>query len=88
MTCTVIQLHKPSIGNIVAISGLMFLFLDLESKTLQGIKGDLSLDGTKQYILQNTIIDFQKLTDKEILRIIGPLEADITVKVRKFSLFI
>ncbi|KAI5104217.1 ADAMTS-like protein 3, partial [Silurus meridionalis] len=59
--------------------------LYLESKTLQGIKGELSLDGTKQYILQNTIIDFQKLTDKEILRIVGPLEADFTIKVRYAS---
>ncbi|GAA6089743.1 ADAMTS-like protein 1 isoform X2 [Tachysurus ichikawai] len=59
--------------------------LYLESKTLQGIKEELSLDGTKQYILQNTIIDFQKLSDKEILRIIGPLEADFTVKVHYAS---
>ncbi|KAK3567378.1 hypothetical protein QTP86_019893, partial [Hemibagrus guttatus] len=59
--------------------------LYLESKTLQGIKGELSLDGTKQYILQNTAIDFQKLTDKEILRIVGPLEADFTVKVHYAS---
>lgn len=61
----------------------MFLCLDLESKTLQGFKGELSLDGSKQYILQNTIIDFQRFTDKEILRITGPLEADFTVKVRQ-----
>ncbi|XP_047676531.1 ADAMTS-like protein 1 isoform X1 [Tachysurus fulvidraco] len=59
--------------------------LYLESKTLQGIKEELSLDGTNQYILQNTIIDFQKLSDKEILRIIGPLEADFTVKVHYAS---
>ncbi|TSK82194.1 ADAMTS-like protein 1 [Bagarius yarrelli] len=59
--------------------------LSLESKTLQGIKGELSLEGTKQNILQNTIIDFQKLSDKEILRIVGPLEADFTVKVHYSS---
>lgn len=84
MSCRVVPTAKVVyIWQLVAISRLLFLFLDLESKTLQGIKEDLSLDGTKQYILQNTIIDFQKLTEKEILRIVGPLEADFTVKVRK-----
>ncbi|XP_066537381.1 ADAMTS-like protein 1 [Hoplias malabaricus] len=55
--------------------------LYLESKTLQGAKGELSLEGTKQYLLENTTIDFQKLSDKEILRINGPLEADFTVNI-------
>ncbi|XP_036452499.1 LOW QUALITY PROTEIN: ADAMTS-like protein 1 [Colossoma macropomum] len=59
--------------------------LYLESKTLQGAKGETSLDGTKQYILENTTIDFQKLSDKEVLRITGPLEADFTVKVHYAS---
>ncbi|XP_076828014.1 ADAMTS-like protein 1 isoform X2 [Brachyhypopomus gauderio] len=56
--------------------------LYLESKSLHGVKGELSLDGTKQYILENTTVDFQKLSDKEVLRITGPLEADFTIKVR------
>ncbi|XP_062850198.1 ADAMTS-like protein 1 [Trichomycterus rosablanca] len=59
--------------------------LYLESKTLQGIKGELSLERTKQYILENTTIDFQKLPEKAILRIVGPLQADFTVKVNHAS---
>ncbi|XP_030635061.1 ADAMTS-like protein 1 [Chanos chanos] len=56
--------------------------LYLESKTLQGVKGELSLDVSKQYFLENTTVDFQKLSDKEVLRIAGPLGADFTVKVQ------
>lgn len=56
--------------------------LDVESKTLQGVKGELVLDKSGQHHLENTTLDFQKLLDKEILRIAGPLGADFTVKVR------
>ncbi|KAM3590519.1 uncharacterized protein V6R79_011056 [Siganus canaliculatus] len=55
--------------------------LYVESKTLQGEKGELVLDKSGQYYLENTTLDFQKLSDKEVLRITGPLEADFTVKV-------
>ncbi|XP_024910860.1 ADAMTS-like protein 1 isoform X6 [Cynoglossus semilaevis] len=56
--------------------------LYLESKTLQGAKGELVFDASGQYHLENTTLDFQKLSDKEILRITGPLGADFTVKVQ------
>ncbi|MFT7806324.1 ADAMTS-like protein 1 isoform X1 [Arapaima gigas] len=56
--------------------------LYLESKTLQGVKGENSLGGSGQYHLENTTIDFQKFPDKEVLRITGPLGADFTVKIR------
>ncbi|XP_051991912.1 ADAMTS-like protein 1 isoform X1 [Xyrauchen texanus] len=56
--------------------------LFLESKTLQGLKDELSLDETRQYVLENTTVDFQQLSDKEVLRITGPLGADFTVKVK------
>lgn len=56
-------------------------FLDVESKTLQGVKGELDLDTSGQFHLENTTLDYQKLSDKEILRITGPLGADFTVKV-------
>uniref|UniRef100_A0AAV2KJD2 ADAMTS-like protein 1 n=1 Tax=Knipowitschia caucasica TaxID=637954 RepID=A0AAV2KJD2_KNICA len=56
--------------------------LYVESRTLQGVKSDLSLDTSGQYHLENTTIDFQKLSDKEVLRITGPLAADFTVKVQ------
>lgn len=70
------------------LSSLLELFCsvcssDVESKTLQGIKGELDLDRSGQHHLENTTLDFQKLSDKEVLRITGPLGADFTVKVRE-----
>ncbi|XP_069026392.1 ADAMTS-like protein 1 [Embiotoca jacksoni] len=56
--------------------------LYVESKTLQGVKGELVLDVSGQYHLENTTLDYQKVSDKEVLRITGPLEADFTVKVQ------
>ncbi|KAK9524659.1 hypothetical protein VZT92_017031 [Zoarces viviparus] len=56
--------------------------LYVESKTLQGVKDELILDKSGQYFLENTTLDYQKLSDKEVLRIIGPLGADFTVKVQ------
>lgn len=40
------------------------------------------LDQSGQYHLENTTLDYQKLSDKEVLRITGPLGADFTIKVR------
>ncbi|TMS01963.1 ADAMTS-like protein 1 [Larimichthys crocea] len=59
--------------------------LYVESKTLLGVKGELVLDKSGQYHLENTSLDFQKLSDKEVLRITGPLGADFTVKVQFVS---
>ena len=60
-----------------------FLFLpDIESKTLQGVKGELSLEVSGQQRLENTTLDYQKHPDKAVMRIAGPLGADFTVKVR------
>lgn len=55
---------------------------DVESRTLQGVLGELVLDRSGLRHLENTTLDFQKLPDKAILRIVGPLGADFTVKVR------
>uniref|UniRef100_A0AAQ5ZHR0 ADAMTS like 1 n=1 Tax=Amphiprion ocellaris TaxID=80972 RepID=A0AAQ5ZHR0_AMPOC len=54
--------------------------LYVESKTLEGVKDELVLDKSGQYHLENTTLDYQKLSDKEVLRITGPLGADFTVK--------
>ncbi|XP_068164161.1 ADAMTS-like protein 1 isoform X3 [Antennarius striatus] len=55
--------------------------LYVESKTLDGVKGELVFDKSGQFHLENTTLDFQKPSDKEILRITGPLGADFTIKV-------
>ncbi|XP_051934232.1 ADAMTS-like protein 1 isoform X1 [Hippocampus zosterae] len=56
--------------------------LYVESKTLQGVKGQCVLDQSAQYQLENTTLDYQKLSDKEVLRIPGPLGADFTIQVQ------
>lgn len=53
----------------------------MESKTLQGVRDELVLDRPGQHYIENTTVDYQKLSDKEVLRITGPLGADFTVKV-------
>ncbi|OCU00941.1 hypothetical protein XELAEV_18006720mg [Xenopus laevis] len=55
--------------------------LYLETKTLQGVKGENSLSNTGSFLVDNTSIDFQRFPDKEILRMAGPLSADFSVKV-------
>lgn len=59
-----------------------FSLLVLESKTLQGVKGENSLSVPGHHHLENTTVDFQKFPDKEVLRMAGPLGADFTIKVR------
>uniref|UniRef100_I3JQ74 ADAMTS like 1 n=1 Tax=Oreochromis niloticus TaxID=8128 RepID=I3JQ74_ORENI len=56
--------------------------LYMESKTLHGVRDELVLDRSGQYYIENTTVDYQKLSDKEVLRITGPLGADFTVKVQ------
>ncbi|KAG7273847.1 hypothetical protein CRUP_014540, partial [Coryphaenoides rupestris] len=58
---------------------------DIESKTLQGVKGELSLEASGQHHLENTTLEYQKHSDKAVLRIAGPLGADFTVKVQYAS---
>ncbi|XP_038130319.1 ADAMTS-like protein 1 isoform X4 [Cyprinodon tularosa] len=56
--------------------------LYVECKTLQGVKTELMLDQSGHYYLENTTLDFQKFSDKEILRMSGPLGADFTIKIQ------
>lgn len=59
----------------------VFDYVDLETKTLQGAKGENSLSSTGIFLVDNSSVDFQKFPDKEILRMVGPLTADFIVKV-------
>ncbi|XP_037653497.1 ADAMTS-like protein 1 isoform X3 [Choloepus didactylus] len=56
--------------------------LYLETKTLQGAKGENSLSSTGTFLVGNSSVDFQKFPDKEVLRMAGPLTADFIVKIR------
>ncbi|XP_060055594.1 ADAMTS-like protein 1 isoform X2 [Erinaceus europaeus] len=55
--------------------------LYLETKTLQGAKGENSLSSTGTFLVDNSSVDFQKFPEKEILRMTGPLSADFIVKI-------
>ncbi|XP_021571258.1 ADAMTS-like protein 1 [Carlito syrichta] len=59
--------------------------LYLETKTLQGAKGENSLSSAGTFLVDNSSVDFQKLPDKEILRMAGPLTADFIVKIRNLG---
>lgn len=59
----------------------IFFFLVIESKTLQGDKGEHSFNAPGTFIIENTTVEFQKPTDREILKIQGPLGADFIIKV-------
>ncbi|XP_072420890.1 ADAMTS-like protein 3 isoform X1 [Chiloscyllium punctatum] len=59
--------------------------LHIESKTLQGHKGDHKLNASGASVIENTTIEFQKNSDKEVLKILGPLGADFIIKTRYVS---
>lgn len=55
--------------------------LVIESKTLQGDKGEHSFNGPGTFVIENTTVEFQKSTDREVIKIQGPLGADFIIKV-------
>lgn len=55
--------------------------LVIESKTLQGEKGEHSFNAPGTFVVENTTLEFQKSTDREIIKIQGPLGADFIIKV-------
>ncbi|NXB92812.1 ATL3 protein, partial [Vidua chalybeata] len=56
--------------------------LVIESKTLQGEKGEHSFNAPGTFVIENTTVEFQKSTDREIIKIQGPLGADFIIKTR------
>ncbi|XP_045696740.1 ADAMTS-like protein 1 isoform X1 [Phyllostomus hastatus] len=101
-TCRLVRGHyKPQLSatklndTVVAIpygSRHVRLFLRgtdhlyLETKTLQGAKGENSLSSTGIFLVDNSSVDFQKFPDKETLKMVGPLTADFIVKIHNSGL--
>ncbi|XP_026712235.1 ADAMTS-like protein 3 isoform X1 [Athene cunicularia] len=56
--------------------------LVIESKTLQGDKGEHSFNAPGTFVIENTTVEFQKSTDREIIKVQGPLGADFIIKTR------
>lgn len=62
----------------------VFDSVDLETKTLQGVKSENSLSSPGIFLVDNSSVEFQKYPGKENLSIAGPLTADFIVKVSPF----
>ncbi|KAM6426745.1 ADAMTS-like protein 3 isoform 2-T4 [Liasis olivaceus] len=56
--------------------------LVIESKTLQGDTGEHSFNAPGMYIIENTTVEFQKGSERETIKIPGPLGADFIIKAR------
>ncbi|KAM5170849.1 ADAMTS-like protein 3 [Mantella aurantiaca] len=57
----------------------------IESKTLQGETGEHIFATPGSYAIENTTVEFQKGSEREILKIPGPLRADFIIKTRYVS---
>lgn len=60
---------------------MYFSSLVIESKTLQGEKGEHTFNAPGTFVIENTTVEFQKSTDRETIKIQGPLGADFIIKV-------
>ncbi|XP_078097671.1 ADAMTS-like protein 3 [Mustelus asterias] len=67
----------------ITVKGPAHLYI--ESKTLQGHKGDHMLNASGISVIENTTVEFQKSSDKEVLKMQGPLGADFIIKTRYVS---
>ncbi|XP_006139313.2 ADAMTS-like protein 3 isoform X3 [Pelodiscus sinensis] len=56
--------------------------LVIESKTLQGDQGEHSFNAPGIFVIENTAVEFQKSSDRETMKIQGPLGADFIIKTR------
>ncbi|KAM5291896.1 ADAMTS-like protein 3 [Ctenodactylus gundi] len=64
----------------ITVKGPAHLFI--ESKTLQGSKGEHSFSSTGVFIVENTTVEFQKSPERQTFKIPGPLTADFIFKTR------
>ncbi|CAM9495345.1 unnamed protein product [Lampetra planeri] len=57
----------------------------VETKTLQGRRGEISLTSAGTFSLENSSLEFQRHPGKRVLHIAGPIQADFTIKARHVS---
>ncbi|XP_053321411.1 ADAMTS-like protein 3 isoform X2 [Spea bombifrons] len=77
---TVIAVPHGSRSVRITVKGPAHVFI--ESKTLQGETGEHSFSSAGSYVIENTTVEFQKGSEREILKIPGPLRADFIIKTR------
>ncbi|GAB1292286.1 ADAMTS-like 3 [Apodemus speciosus] len=63
----------------ITVKGPALIFI--ESKTLQGSRGEHSFNSPGVFVVENTTIEFQKGADRQTFKIAGPLMADFIFKV-------
>ncbi|XP_078283680.1 ADAMTS-like protein 3 isoform X1 [Rhinoraja longicauda] len=59
--------------------------LHIESQTLQGHRGEHNLTSPGMSVIENSTVEFHKASDKEVLKMEGPLQADFIIKTRYVS---
>ncbi|XP_055411906.1 ADAMTS-like protein 3 isoform X4 [Bubalus kerabau] len=64
----------------ITVKGPAHLFI--ESKTLQGSKGEHSFNSPGVFVVENTTVEFQKGSERQTFKIPGPLMADFIFKTR------
>ncbi|KAM4826444.1 ADAMTS-like protein 3, partial [Thomomys bottae] len=64
----------------ITVRGPAHLFI--ESKTLQGSKGEHSFSSPGVFTVENTTVEFQKGAERQSFRVAGPLMADFIFKTR------
>ncbi|XP_068131428.1 ADAMTS-like protein 3 isoform X2 [Hyperolius riggenbachi] len=80
---TVIAVPHGSRSVRITVKGPAHVFI--ESKTLQGETGEHSFISPGSYTIENTTVEFQKGSEREILKMPGPLRADFIIKTRYVS---
>nr|XP_012607181.1 ADAMTS-like protein 3 isoform X6 [Microcebus murinus] len=64
----------------ITVKGPAHLFI--ESKTLQGSKGEHSFSSPGVFVVENTTVEFQRGSERQTFKIAGPLMADFIFKTR------
>ncbi|KAM7048288.1 ADAMTS-like protein 3 isoform 1-T1 [Molossus nigricans] len=64
----------------ISVKGPAHLFI--ESKTLQGNKGEHSFSSPGVFVIENTTVEFQQGSERQNFKIPGPLMADFIFKTR------
>ncbi|KAG8440565.1 hypothetical protein GDO86_006347 [Hymenochirus boettgeri] len=77
---TVIAVPHGSRSVRITVKGPAHIFI--ESKTLLGKSAEHSFTQPGPYVIENTTVEFQRGSEREILKIAGPLRADFIIKTR------
>ncbi|TNN29270.1 ADAMTS-like protein 1 [Liparis tanakae] len=75
-------LEIPSGSRLLRLNAKGPDMIVIEAVSLQGRFEETSMVSTGSYVIGNTSLDFQRETDRQILRTHGPLNADFMIKMK------